>query len=149
MNNIGGIIQCEILSVHDIISFTIVNQNIKLQKKESATWKLLSISPHKTTVSSTPSTGNAGTLYEHKFSTLLPTDKVTIQEISYLRSLSLSGCILRYTDANRNQRIIGSKEFPLTGSITETSGDKASALAGYEFNLKASVLTPQLPFIEI
>lgn len=149
MNNIGGIIQCEILSVDDIISFAIVNQNIKLQKKEAATWKLLPISPHKTVVYSTPSAGDAGILYEHKFSTFLPANKVTIQEVSYYRSLCLSGCILRYTDANGNLRIVGTKEYPLIGTIAETSGDKATALAGYDFSLKASILTPQLPFTEI
>lgn len=149
MNNIGGIIQCEILPVSDIISFIIVNQNIQLQKKEASTWKQLPISPRKTIANSTPSAGDAGTLYEHKFSTLLPADKITIKEIGYYRSLFFNGCILHYTDANGNQRIIGTKEYPLTGTITEVPGEKASALAGYELNLEASVLTPQLPFTEI
>lgn len=149
MNNIGGIIQCEILSVSDIISFMIVNQTIQLHKKEAATWKKLPISPSKTTVNSTPSAGDAGTIYEHKFSTLLPADKITIEEIGYYRSLLFNGCILHYTDANGNRRIIGTKEYPLTGTITEVPGEKASALSGYELDLKASVLTPQLPFTEI
>lgn len=149
MNNIGGIIQCKVLLVSDIISFMIVDQTIQLQKKEAATWKQLPISPRKTIVNSIPSTGNAGTIYEHKFSTLLPADKITIKKIGYYRSLFLNGCILHYTDANGNQRIIGTKEYPLTGTITEVPGGKASALAGYELNLKASVLTPQLPFAEI
>lgn len=149
MNNIGGIIQCEILGVEDIEVFALVNQTAQIRIKKADAWRKLPISLKKTTASATPSAGNAGTLYEHKFNSLLPAGCISKTDASRYRSLCICGCIIRYTDANGNQRILGTKEYPLTGTLAEVPGESATVLAGYELSLKASELTPQLACVEI
>ncbi len=144
MNNIGGIIRCEIISVNDISGFAVVDRTAEIKIKESASWAELPISVKQTSASATPTAGSAGTLYEHKFSSLLPADKVTVKKVGQYRSLCISGCIVRYTDANGNRRILGTKDYPLTGTLAEVPGSTAASLAGYELNMKASELTPQL-----
>lgn len=147
MNNIGGIIQCEILNVDDIVIFAVFNQNAEIKTKETANWQLLPISQKNTSVSAQPSTDDAGTLYEHKFSTIIP--KPAQEDIIRYRSLCLSGCIIRYTDSNGNKRVLGTKDYPLTGTLAEVPGQTASELAGYKLTLQASELTPQLSYSEI
>lgn len=149
MNNIGGIIQCEILSTNDLVIFSVINQTADIRIKETARWQTLPINLKKTIATSTPKAGNAGTLYEHKFSTLLPGNRVTTQDLSRYRLMCISGCIIRYTDANGNKRLLGTKDYPLTGTLAEEPGQTAANLAGYELSLKASELTPQLPYKEI
>jgi hypothetical protein len=144
MNNIGGIIRCEIISANDISGFAVVDRTAEIKIKESASWSELPISVKQTSASATPTAGSAGTLYEHKFSSLLPADKVTVQKVGQYRSLCIGGCIVRYTDANGNRRILGTKDYPLTGTLAEVPGSTAASLAGYELNMKASELTPQL-----
>lgn len=146
MHNIGGIIQCEILAADDIAAFSVNNHTIQIKKKGSAEWKSLPISIPKTSVIVTPTAGNAGTLYEHIFNTTLPMNRVTVHQANEYRRLCISGCILRYTDANGLKRIIGTKEYPLTGTLAEAPGSTAAVLAGYTLSLKASELTPQLPY---
>lgn len=149
MNNIGGIIQCEILGIEGIAAFATVNQTAQIRIKETAEWRKLPVSLKKTTVAASPKAGNAGTLYEHKFSTILPADRISEADVCRYRSLCISGCIIRYTDANGKKRILGTKEYPLTGTLAEVPGESATALAGYELNLKASELTPQLACVDI
>ncbi|WP_291528581.1 hypothetical protein [Bacteroides sp. UBA939] len=149
MNNIGGIIQCEILGIDDVILFSVVNQIAEIRKKETAEWHTLPINRRNTMVTAAPVAGNAGTLYEHKFSTILPANVVTRLDISRYRLFCINGCILRYTDANGNKRMLGTKDYPLTGTFAEVPEQTAAGLAGYELKLNASEVIPQLPYIEI
>jgi len=144
MNNIGGIIRCEIISSDDMIHFSVQSRKVVLRLKESANWTTLPISVKQTTTSAAPTAGDAGTLYNHQVNTLLPAPKVDAQLLSLCDDLCRSGCIVRYTDANGNRRILGTKDFPLTGTLEEVPGNSAASLAGYKLILKASERTPQL-----
>lgn len=149
MNNIGGIIHCEIIASEDIAVFSVAGKTARIRTKETADWWQLPFSQKKTTVSASPKAGDAGMLYEHKFSSLLPANKIAAADLSRYSALCISGCVIRYTDANGNKRILGTKDCPLTGTIAEVPGQSATSLAGYELNLKASEATPQLACIEI
>lgn len=144
MNNIGGIIHCEILSSDDLLRFSVQNRTAIFRLKESAHWTTLPISVKQTTATATPTTGDAGTLYNHQVNALLPAFKADALLLSLCNDLCRSGCIIRYTDANGNRRILGTKDYPLTGTLEEVPGNSAISLAGYKLSLKASEQTPQL-----
>lgn len=144
MNNVGGIICCEILSSDDLLRFSVQNQTVIFQLKESAHWTTLPISVKQTTATATPTTGDAGILYNHQVSTLLPASKVGVQLFSLCQYLCRNGCIVRYTDANGNRRILGTKDYPLIGTLEEVPGNNATSLAGYKLILKAYEQIPQL-----
>lgn len=144
MNNIGGIIRCEFLPVENVQHFTVSGRTVQISLKEGKNWSKLPVSVRNTSCAAPPSADGGGTVYKHQFSSVLPTPNVSASLQRQLYQSCLTGCLLRYTDANGKQRLLGTKDYPLTGTLEEVSGTTATTLAGYRLNLTATCLTPQL-----
>ena len=146
MNNIGGIIRCEILSVSAIKTFEVSNNKVTIQINSGATWKLVPISVKQTIADATPNDDEAGTVYNHQFVTTIPYGQLRVSDIMDYQQCCRMGCVVKYVDANGKIRLLGTKEYPLRGSIEEIPGETAADLAGHRLQLSATCLTPQLDF---
>lgn len=148
MNNMGGIIRCELLPVSSVESFVFMNGAVAITLKAGEAWNLLPCSTRQTQAAAPPDKDEGGTRYAHQFSTLLPTDRYKEADSTFYAQCCRNGCLVRYTDANQRTRIVGSKEYPLTGTFEEVSGESAADLAGYRIELTATCLHPQLIYKE-
>ena len=101
MNNMGGLIRCEVVPVTSVDTFIVVNGAVRITLKAGQTWTTLTISTRQTTAGAPP-------------------------------------------EKSEGTRILGSKEFPLTGTFEEVAGETATDLAGYRLELEATCLHPQL-----
>ena len=151
MNNIGGIIKCELCLASEIGKFTTDGKNVIVQgeKNNVVVWTVLPINRSNTTCTASPDKGDAGICYNHQFSTILPSQYVDNKLYEYIQACIKSGCIVRYTDANNHIRVLGTKEYPLSGTLDEISGSKASDLAGYQLELSSTSLYPALTYTEV
>lgn len=144
MNNMGGIIRCEVVQVSAVETFEVMNSAVRLTLKSGQSWETLTISTRQTKAVAPPEKSEAGTAYAHRFTTVLPFCVYRGENISFYRDCCRNRCLVRYTDANLRTRILGSKEFPLTGTFEEVPGETAADLAGYRLELEATCLHPQL-----
>ena len=151
MNNIGGIIRCEICLSSEISNFTTNGKNVIVQGEGNRVdiWTELPINRNNTTCVAPPEKGDAGTCYNHQFGTIIPTQSIDNKLYEYIQFCIKSGCVIRYTGANEHVRILGTKDYPLLGTLEETSGSKASDLAGYQLILSGTSLYPALSYIEV
>lgn len=144
MNNMGGLIRCEVVPVTSIETFSVVNGAVRITLKSGQSWTPLTISTRQTSAGAPPEKSEAGTQYAHQFSTVLPYCVYKGENMVFYQDCCRNGCLVKYTDANMRTRILGSKEFPLTGTFEEVAGETATDLAGYRLELEATCLHPQL-----
>ncbi len=150
MNNIGGIIRCEICPIENVATFSNSKTRVTITPKDGEElWTELPINRKNTICVATPESSDAGTSYQHSCNTLLPTSLVNVSLLEILRKCVKCGCLIRYTDANAQTRILGTKDFPLLGTLEESPGSEAPDLAGYQLQLSSSSLTPALEYIEV
>lgn len=150
MNNLGGILNCEICPIEKVESLSVTGTKVSVTAKEGETlWTPLPINRKNTTCGAPPSSSDAGTVYQHSCNTLLPTSHVTESLLETLHKCARCGCLIRYTDANGRVRLLGVKDYPLLGTIEEVPGSNASDLAGYQLQLSGTSLTPALEYIEV
>ena len=140
----GGIIRCEVVPVSSIDTFSIMNGAVRITLKSGKSWETLPISTRQTKAGAPPEKSEAGTTYAHQFITILPFSVYRGENMSFYCDLCRNGCLIRYTDANFRSRILGSKDYPLTGTFEEVSGETATDIAGYRLKLEATCLHPQL-----
>lgn len=150
MNNIGGVIKVDICPIDKISNFLSTGTKVRVSPKEGETlWTELPINRKNTACSATPTNSDAGIAYQHSCNTLLPMPYVNETLLAALRISVKCGCLIRYTDANGQTRVLGTKDYPLLGSLEERPGSNASDLAGYELQLSTTSLTPALEYIEV
>lgn len=150
MNNIGGIIKCEICPIEKVETFSNSETKVVIQSKDGEIlWTELPINRKNTTCSATPENSDAGILYQHTCNALLPTPLVDTILIDVIHKCAKCGCLVRYTDANGKTRILGTKDYPLLGTVEETPGSDVTDLAGYQLQLSSSSLTPALQLSEV
>lgn len=122
---------------------------VVIPKDGKTLWTAIPISRKNTICGATPEHSDADTVYQHICNTLLPMTLVDKELLSFLRNCAIYGCLIRYTDANGQIRILGVKDYPMLGTIEESPGSNASDLAGYQLQLSSSSLTPALEYIEV
>ena len=144
MNNMGGLIRCEIVPVTSVDTFSVVNGAVRIILKAGQSWTTLTISTRQTSAGAPPEKSEGGTLYTHQFRTVLPYCVYQGENMAYYEDCCRNGCLVKYTDANLRIRILGSKDFPLTGTFEEVPGESPTDLAGYRMELEATCLHPQL-----
>lgn len=149
MNNIGGIVRLEFCAVYDISEFKQSRRKVTIipKKEKDNVWVDLPIQNKNTSCSATPEKSDSGIIYNHKCSTFLPTQHVSDELYHTLNAFVRLGCLVRYTNANSRCYVLGTRDFPLTGTIEEISGSKASDLAGYQLQLSSTSITPELEYI--
>lgn len=150
MNNIGGIIKCEICPIDKVTTFSHTETKVSVSSADNGSlWIDLPINRKNTSCAATPASNDAGTVYQHSCNTLLPMPFVTTNLLATVRKCAKCGCLIRYTDANKQLRILGTNEYPLIGTLEESPGNNASDLAGFQLRLSATSLTPALVYIEV
>lgn len=146
-NNMGGILDAQILFVDELQTFAIVNGTAVLRLETGRDWRPLPIVGSgiipKVELSETD------TLYKHSATIRLNRNLITDSDANILRTTNVRGCILKYCDNAGNIRILGTKEHPLFGKLTETPGAKAADLGHYELALSGKSIHPQLSFVLI
>lgn len=146
MNNMGGIIRCEILPVSAIETFEVSKTGVIIELYGIVGWKYIPVCVKHTTAGATPKDDEGGTVYEHKFATTIPYGHLRVSDIVDYQQCCRIGCVVKYTDANGKIKVLGTKEYPLKGSIEEMPGETTTDLAGYRLQLTATCLAPQLDF---
>lgn len=144
MNNMGGLIRCDVVPVAQVNTFIVGNGMVRIDLKDGKSWMPLRISTKQTSAGAPPEKSEAGIQYTHQFSTVLPFCVYHGENMAFYQDCCRNGCLIRYTDANLRTRILGSKEYPLTGTFEEVPGETAADLAGYRLELEATCLHPQL-----
>lgn len=144
MNNMGGLIRCEVVPVTSVDTFIVVNGAVRIALKSGKAWTTLTISTRQTSAGAPPEKSESGIQYTHQFSTVLPYCVYQGENMAFYQDCCRNGCLVKYTDANQRIRILGSKEFPLTGTFEEVPGESPTDLAGYRLELEATCLHPQL-----
>ena len=144
MNNMGGVIRCELVPIASVQGFTVKDNTAIIQLKSGEEWQNMPISRLQTSATATPQEEDGGTIYEHRLSTLIPTEHLTDTNRSLYRSCCVLGCLIRYMNANGKIRVLGTKEYPMKGTMEEVTGESASDLVGYRLKLSSSCLTTQL-----
>ena len=145
----GGIIDAQFLFIDEIKLFSVVNHIAIIKVQDGHNWRSLPIISMNTAPTITVETNNAGTTFKHSLATRFKRSELATDQLYQLRSLNTRGCIIKCQDANGNERIYGTKDYPLFGTITEKQGTSAADYSGYELNLSGTSLYPQLPYTEL
>lgn len=146
-NNIGGIQSVQFLFVDEIKAFGIVSNTAVLQLESNHNWRQLPAIRSGITPKAEQS--DTDSLYKHSVTIRLNRTQLTDSHLNILRTTSVRGCILRYCDNAGNDRILGTKDYPLFGKITETPGTKPTDLNHYELTLSGKSTHPQLSYTSI
>lgn len=144
MNNIGSVIKCEICVISLVLDFQISGSRVRILPKDGVDqlWKKIPIHSKSTSCLASPEKSSSGILYQHQCNTLLPTHRMNIDLCRYIEECTRIGCLIRYRDANDRIRVLGTKEYPLTGTLEEISGSKPTDLSGYQLRLSSTCLHP-------
>lgn len=148
-NNMGGILFASYLFTDEIQLFSVITSNAILQKQKGHDWRILPTIQMGAIPTVTPEESEAGTRYKHSATIHLLRAVISDSELKIIRTINTRGCILMYQDCNGFKRILGTKDHPLFGTITEVPGSKPTDTPGYNLNLSGISTHPQLPFIEL
>lgn len=148
-NNMGGIINVQFLFIDEIALFSVVNQTAIIKFQNGHNWRSLPIIPLNTTPTINQEASDKGTIYKHSLIIRLKRLGVSTTQLHPLLSMDVRGCIIKCQDANGNERIYGTKDHPLFGTMTEKQGTSAADYSGYELSLSGTSLYPQLPYTEL
>lgn len=147
MNNMGGILWCELIAISAIETFEASDTEVTIQLNNTQVWEPLPISLKQTSAGAEPRSDEGGTIYTHQLITILPYGHLKKPDITFLKTCCQNGCLAKYADANGKIHVLGSKDYPLTGNLQEISGKTPTDLAGYQLQLSAQCLTQQLKYL--
>ena len=147
INNMGGIVFARLLFVDQITLFSIINNQVLIRVQTNPKNIELPIVNIAAAPVVTPEPTDAGTLYKISATIRLPRAVLGDIPLHLLRTINSRGCVLLYQDACGYNKIVGAKEYPLFGTLTEINGSKPTDFSGCEIALSGKTLHPQLPYI--
>lgn len=146
-NNMGGILFAHLLFVDQITLFSVINDQVLIGTQSNRKELNLPIVNIAAAPVVTPETTDAGTCYKITATIRLYRATLTDLALRTLHSINTRGCVLLYQDACGYKKVVGSKEYPLSATLTEINGSKPTDFSGYELTLTGKTLHPQLPYI--
>lgn len=145
MNNLGGFKNIELIFADELESFDFNRTGISYRKKDNHKIRLLPLHNNTSSLTTSPTTNDGGTIYVHKASIQLRSKRITDKLMAELSTVSERGCILIGTTNNGDNRVFGDKSYPLFGTFIENNGTKCSDLHQHVLSMSCTCIHPALP----
>lgn len=132
-DNIGGVISVDYIQPVLLNYFTSYFGSVHLELKSGYSWSNIPMSYMGCDSQEEIELTDSGSLVTSDIAVLIPFNKITVESVSNLRNiLSCSGIIFRLRTTDGKYFIIGSPDYPLFGTIKNTSPKNPVDFRGYQ-----------------
>lgn len=142
IDSIGGISQLSYMPVSDVSFF--VKRQHEVLIKTASDWYDIPCDLKQVAINVSPSTEDAGELYEHSAQLNISSNQVDDNLHLLIESNYFRYGILKYKLMDGTEKIIGSKDFPLVFTYQDAAPGVASEFIGYSFSFISKLPHKQL-----
>jgi hypothetical protein len=145
-DNMGGIISAEYCLVSELLSFAAIKNGILLALKSGSAWKEFpaKIGNIEIDVSQVENVVHDSWTISGKIRCPRKAYQNTREMILFRMYNKI---IVKYTTANGDVLVIGTKQYPITVTQKILTGVQASEYSGVEYTLSGAQYSPQLPLL--